>query len=69
MCKGHFAEALFVVSRLDSKGARECESGRSRQGLSKDPYSNAANIGFDTAENEPLKVCQKFKISQKLEKS
>ena len=26
-----------------------------------------AKFGFDTAENEPLKVCQKFKISQKLE--
>ena len=26
-----------------------------------------ARLGFDAAENEPLKVCQKFKISQKLE--
>ena len=42
-----------------------------------DPYSNEylpANIGVDTAENEPLKVCQKLaksyqQLEYKLEKT
>ena len=42
-----------------------CKSDRSRQELSKQVaipmsiYYLLANIGFDTAKNEPLKVCQK----------
>ena len=39
-------------------GAKVCQSCRSRQGLSNDYL--LAKIRFDTAENEPLKVCQKF---------
>jgi len=43
-------------------GAKACQlSCRSRQELSPDSYSNEyvlAKLGVDTAENEPLKVCQ-----------
>ena len=35
-------------------GAKECQSDRSRQELSNEYL--VAKIGFDTAENEPLKV-------------
>ena len=45
-------------------GAKVCKSCRSRQELSNDYL--LAKIRFDTAENEPLKVCQK--IRQKLKK-
>ena len=55
------AEALFMVSRLDSTGAKEYKSDRSRQELSKEYL--VAKIGFDTAENEPLKVSRSM-ISQ-----
>ena len=50
---------LFVVFRLDSKGAKgakACKSCRSRQELSNEDL--LGKFGFDTAENEPLKVCQ-----------
>ena len=47
-------------------GAKACKSCRSRQELSNEYL--LAKFGFDTAENEPLKVCQKLKIRQKLEK-
>ena len=46
-------------------GAKVCKSCRSRQGLSNDYL--LAKIRFDTAENEPPKVCQKNR--QKLGKS
>ena len=56
--------------QLDSKGARVCESSRSRQELSNEyldfrNYMNLifnlfAKIVFDTAENGPLKVRQKL---------
>ena len=62
---------LFVVSRLDSKGAKVCKSCRSRQELSKliqtSVYYLLAKLCVDAAENGPLKVCQKitkfFKLS------
>ena len=44
-------EALFVVSRMDSKGAKESSCGRSRQELSNE-YS------IHPSENESSKVCQ-----------
>ena len=47
-------EALFQVFQLDSKGAKACKACRSRQELSNDYL--LARFGFDTAENEPLKV-------------
>ena len=87
-------EALFMVFRLDSKGAKEallmvflldskgakvytfslfhfrfgsflpkthkCKSCRSRQELSNEYV--LAKFGVDTAENGPLKVCQKLRI-------
>ena len=43
-----------LFSIWDSKGAKEYYSDRSRQELSKEYL--VAKIGFDTAENEPLKV-------------
>ena len=39
-------------------GAKACKSCRSRQELLNEYL--LANFGFDTAENEPLKVCQKI---------
>ena len=39
-------------------GAKACKSCRSRQELSNEYL--LAKFGFDTAENEPLKVCQKL---------
>ena len=39
-------------------GAKACISCRSRQEPSNEYL--VAKFGFDTAENEPLKVCQKF---------
>ena len=55
---GRLPEALFIVFQLDSKGAEVCESCRSRQELSNEYL--LAKFGFDTAESEPLKVCQKI---------
>ena len=49
---------LFVVFRLDSKGAKVCISFRDRK-LRKNEYL-VAKIGFDTAENRLLKVCHKL---------
>ena len=46
-------------------GAKASKSCRSREDLSNE-YS-LGKFGFDTAENEPLKVCQK--IAKKLEKN
>ena len=46
-----------VVELPIRSGANVCKSCRSRRELS-DEYL-VAKIGFDTAENEPLKVCQK----------
>ena len=48
-------EALFMVFSLDSKGANVFKSCRSRQELSNE--HSLAKFGFDTAENEPCKVC------------
>ena len=39
-------------------GAKECKSDRYRQELSNERL--VAKFGFDTAENESLKVCQEF---------
>ena len=47
-----------MTFQLDSKGAKACKFCRSRQELSNEYL--LAKVGFDTAENEPLKVCQKF---------
>ena len=55
---GRLPEALFMVFQLDSKGAKACKSCRSRQELSNEYL--LAKFGFDTAENEPPKVCQKL---------
>ena len=63
-------EALFMVFSwiriLDSKGAKvahKCKYCRSCQELSNEYL--VANFVVDTAENGPLKVCQKLaKISQ-----
>ena len=55
---GRLPEALFMVFLLDSKGAKACKSCRSRQELSNEYL--LAKFGVDTAENGPLKVCQKF---------
>ena len=46
-----------IFSAWDSKGAKECKSGRSRQELSNEYL--AARFDFDTAGNDPSKVCQK----------
>ena len=43
---------------MGSKGAKACKSCRFRQKLSNEYL--LAKFGFDTAENEPLKVCQKL---------
>ena len=51
---GRLPEALFIVFRLESKGAEVCKSCRSRQELSNECL--LAKIGFDTAENGPLKA-------------
>ena len=54
------SEALFLVLRLDSNGAKVCTSCRSRQELSHEYLDYLlAKIGFDTAEKWPVKVCQK----------
>ena len=42
--------------------AEVCKSFKSRQELSNEYF--LAEIGFDTAENEPLEVCQKLANSQ-----
>ena len=59
--------ADFLNSERIPKVQKACNSCGSRQELSNEYF--LANIGFDTAENGPLKVSQKFKISQTLEKS
>ena len=51
-------------------GAKESRSCRSRQELSNE--SLLAKFGVDTAENGPLKVCQKldkFKVRKKVRKT
>ena len=60
-CKGRFPEGVFVLFRLDSTGAKECKSERSRKELSNEQL--LAKIGCDTAENEPSKVCQELDSS------
>ena len=60
---GRLPEALFMVFQLDSKGAQVYESCISREELSNEDL--LAKIGVDTAENGPLKVCQKLGKSQK----
>ena len=52
------AKWTFMVFQLDSKGAKVCKSCRSRQEISNEYL--LAKIGVDTADNEPLQVCQKF---------
>ena len=54
MSGGRLPAALFLVFLLDSKGTQVFKSGRSRQELSNEYL--LANIGFDTAENEPLEI-------------
>ena len=49
---------FFMVFQLDSKGAKVGQSCRSRQELSNEYL--LAKFGVDTAENGPLKVCQKL---------
>ena len=46
-----------LLKFCESSGAKEYQSDRSRQELSNEYL--IAKIGFDTAENEPLKVCQR----------
>ena len=49
-------------SRLESQSAKVCKSCKSRHELSNE--SLLAKFGFDTAENEPPKVCQKIVLKQ-----
>ena len=58
MSGGRLPAALFMVFLLDSKGAKVCKCCRSRQELSNEYL--LAKIGFDPAENEPLKVWQQL---------
>ena len=51
---GRLPEALFMVFQLDSEGAKAFKSCRSRQELPNEYL--LAEFGFDTAENDPLKV-------------
>ena len=59
-------EAFFLVVRLESQCAKVCKSCRSRQELSNENGVFSINMyllakfGVDTAENGPLKVCQKI---------
>ena len=59
--RGCFGQALFPhFSPMDSKPVQRSALCRSRRELSKHSYSNEyllAKSGFDTAENEPCKVC------------
>ena len=55
---GRLPEALFMVFLLDSKGAKVCKACRFRQELSNEYL--LTKFGVDTAENGPLKVCQKL---------
>ena len=55
---GRLPEARFMVCQLDSKSANVSRSCRSRQDLSNEYL--LAKFGVDTAENGPLKVCQKL---------
>ena len=54
---GRLPETLVMVVLLDSKNAKMCKSCRSRQELTNEYL--VANFGVDTAENGPLKACQK----------
>ena len=54
---GRLHAALSMVFQLDSKGAEACKSCGSREELSNEYL--LSKFGFGTAENEPLKVCQK----------
>ena len=69
---GRLPEAFFLVFRLECQGAKvrfgsflpkthKCKSCRSRQELSNEYL--LANFGVDTAENGPVKVCQKLATS------
>ena len=49
---GKETKALFVVSRLDSDGAKEYTSCRSREMLKNEYF--LSKIGVNTAENEPF---------------
>ena len=55
-------EALFTVFRFDPKGANVCKFCRFRQELSNEYL--LAKFGVDTAENRPLKVCQKLLVAK-----
>ena len=57
---------LFVFVKVwsfDSKGAKECQSCRSRKNLMLQNEYLAAKIGVDTAENEPSKVSRKWGLA------
>ena len=58
------AQALFMLFKLESKGAKvckthKCKSCRFRQELSNGYLYFLAKLGFDTAENGPLKIWHK----------
>ena len=64
---GRLPEALFMVFLLDSKGAevypevQECVHLLDLvKSFQTSIYYSLGKFGFDTAENEPLKVCQQF---------
>ena len=57
---GRLPEALFLVFRLESQAAKVCKSCSSRQELSNEYLLSLIKFGFDTPENEPLKVCQRI---------
>ena len=61
---GRLPEALFMVFLLDSKGAQACINlgDLVESFLTSIQYLDSllAKIGFDTAENGPLKVCQEL---------
>ena len=59
---------IFWDSRIeyftwDSRGARECKSGRSRKVL-KNAFTLAISEAFDTAEHEPEKVSRKWGVPE-----
>ena len=60
---GRLPEALFMVFLLGSKGAKMCKSCRSREELSNEYL--LPKFSVDTAENGPLKVCNKIAKRQK----
>ena len=53
-------EALFMVFRLDSKGAKCVNLVDLVKSFHASIYYLLARFGFDTAENGSLKVCQKL---------